>query len=100
MTNGEIVDILARERRVETMVKAIFHRDTLTDDLADLCQIVYIILLQYSPDKISDLWENGQIGFFIARLIKTQRDNPYERWHKDTHLFLDETLNIDDIKDL
>ena len=44
MTKYEIVDTLARERRVETLVQNIAH-SPLTDDLKDLAQIIYVALL-------------------------------------------------------
>lgn len=70
-TPAEIAATLARERRVETMVQNIAHARTLSADLKDLCQMVYLILLTYDPDKIVDLWENNQINFFLARVIRT-----------------------------
>lgn len=66
-----IVETLARERRVEKMVVKIAHQP-LTPDLEDLCQMVYLILLEYDKAKLQDLWENDQINFFIARVILNQ----------------------------
>jgi hypothetical protein len=67
----EMVAQLARERRVETMVENIAKR-ALDTDLKDLSQMVYLILLEYDETKLQDLWENGQINFFIARIILNQ----------------------------
>lgn len=71
MTRTEIVERLARERRVETMVENI-ARQPLDADLSDLAQMVYLILLEYDEDKLADLWEHDQIQFFIARIIINQ----------------------------
>ena len=71
MTRTEIVERLARERRVETMVENI-ARQPLDADLSDLSQMVYLILLEYDEDKLADLWEHDQIQFFIARIIINQ----------------------------
>lgn len=71
MTPTEIVAVLGREKRVEAMVQNIAHARTLTADLRDLCQMVYLLLMTYDPDKIVDLWENEQINFFLARVIRT-----------------------------
>lgn len=79
MTKYEIVEALAREGRVETMVQNIAHAP-LGDDLKDLAQMVYLALLEYGDDKIADLWDNRQIDFFIARVIINQfrtRHSPY-----------------------
>lgn len=76
MTPAEIAAALAKERRVETMVQNIAHAAALTQDLQDLCQMVYLLLLTYDPDKIVDLWENEQINFFLARIIRTNLTSP------------------------
>ncbi len=68
--NG-IVDSIARDHIVETMVCKIAHQ-AMGADLEDLCQMVYLVLLEYDEDKLLDLWENGQIRFFIARVILNQ----------------------------
>ena len=67
----EIIDQLARERRVETMLANIAKRPV-SGTLEDLCQMVYLILLEYDDAKIEDLWEHGQINFFIARILLNQ----------------------------
>lgn len=76
MTPAEIADKLAREKRVEAMVQNIAHATSLSQDLRDLCQMVYLVLLTYDPDKIVDLWESGQINFFLARVILTNLMSP------------------------
>lgn len=76
ITPAEIAATLARERRVETMVQNIAHAHSLSQDLRDLCQMVYLLLLTYDPDKIVDLWENDQINFFLARVIRTNLTSP------------------------
>lgn len=68
-TLREIVDIIGRERRVEQIVCKIAGRDALTPDLEDLCQMVYLIILEYPEDKIQDLWECEAINFLIVRLV-------------------------------
>lgn len=70
-TKEQIINALASERRVEAMVENIAHH-TLTADLKDLCQIVYLVLLEYDEEKLSDLWDNNQMNFFLARIIVNQ----------------------------
>ena len=53
------------------MVENIAHRE-LTDDLKDLCQMVYLILLEYDASKLQDLWEHDEMSFFLARVILNQ----------------------------
>lgn len=79
----DIIEALAREKRVETMVENIAHH-SLTADLKDLCQMVYLILLKYDEGKLQDLWENDQINFFLARVIINQYRSSNSPFH---HLF-------------
>ena len=76
---SEIVARIAQERRVETMVENI-AKSPLTPDLKDLAQMVYLILLEYDESKLRDLWDHGQMNFFIARIILNQyrsTNSPY-----------------------
>lgn len=81
MTSKEtIIETLAKERRVEAMVENIAHHE-LTADLKDLCQMVYMILLEYDETKLQDLWENEQINFFLARIIINQYRSSNSPFH-------------------
>ena len=62
------------------MVENIAHQ-TLTADLKDLCQMVYLILLEYDESKLQDLWENEQINFFLARIIINQYRSSNSPFH-------------------
>lgn len=81
MTSKEtIIETLAKERRVEAMVENIANHE-LTADLKDLCQMVYMILLEYDETKLQDLWENEQINFFLARIIINQYRSSNSPFH-------------------
>ena len=71
MTRQEIVERIAKERRVETMLRNI-AKTPVTGDLEDLCQMVYLTLLTFDEAKIVDLWERDEINFFIARILMNQ----------------------------
>ena len=62
------------------MVENIAHH-ALTADLKDLCQMVYLILLEYDEGKLQDLWENDQINFFLARIIINQYRSSNSPFH-------------------
>ena len=81
MTKQQIIERLAREQRVETMLANIAKRPV-SGDLADLCQMVYLILLEYDEAKIIDLWENSQINFFIARILLNQYKSTNSPFYK------------------
>ncbi len=78
-----IIEAIARRGRVEQLVKAIAHADQLGADLKDLCQEVYCIILSYRPEQIVDLWEHGDMDFFLVRIIMNQlRSNTSPFYYK------------------
>lgn len=80
MTKEKIIETLAREKRVEALVENIAHH-SLTADLKDLCQMVYLILLEYDEGKLMDLWDNNQINFFLIRIILNQYRSSNSPFH-------------------
>ena len=67
----EIIDRMARDRFVEQVVENIDRR-RITGDLADLCQMTYMFLLETDDEKIADLWTKSQMGFYVACIIRKQ----------------------------
>ena len=51
-------------------------------DLQDLAQMVYLIILEYDEEKLVDLWEHGQINFFVARIIINQYRSDNSPYYK------------------
>ena len=80
MDKAGIIEQIAKERMVELMVQNIAHQ-ALNDDLSDLCQMVYLILLEYDEDKLQDLWEHNQMRFFLARIVVNQYRSSYSSFH-------------------
>lgn len=70
MDKYEVVETLAREKRVEGLVQVICK--VTSPILSDLAQVIYLALLEYDEDKIVELYTKGQINFFLVRIIKNQ----------------------------
>lgn len=87
MTKQAIIEALAREHRIEQMCCAIAHERTLTADMKDLAQTVYLVLLEYDEEKIVDLWNSGALGFFIARIIINQYRTRHSPFHDTIRRF-------------
>ena len=81
MSVNDIVDAMARERRVETIVQNIARR-SLTPELRDLCQEIYRILLTYDAARLGDLYEHGEAGFLIARIAMNQYRSSTSPFHR------------------
>ena len=94
----EIIDQLARERRVETMLANIAKKPV-SGTLEDLCQMVYLILLEYDDAKIEDLWENGQINFFIARILLNQYRSTNSPFHKLFRKYESKATDIETLRE-
>lgn len=92
-SRSEIVEAVAKARIVETMVENIAHQ-SLSADLKDLTQMVYLILLEYDESKLQDLWENDQMGFFIARIIINQYRSSNSPFHAIYRKFRQRTEDI------
>ena len=90
-----IVETLAKDRRVEALVENIAHH-SLTADLKDLCQMVYMILLEYDEVKLQDLWENDQMNFFLARIILNQYRSSNSPFHAIFRKYQERSLSIGD----
>ena len=90
-----IIETLAKDRRVEALVENIAHH-SLTADLKDLCQMVYLILLEYDESKLKDLWENDQINFFIARIILNQYRSSNSPFHAIFRKYQERSISIGD----
>ena len=90
-----IIETQAKDRRVEALVENIAHH-SLTADLKDLCQMVYLILLEYDESKLQDLWENEQINFFIARIILNQYRSSNSPFHAIFRKYQERSLSIGD----
>ena len=94
-SKAHIIETLAQEKRVEALVENIAHH-SLTADLKDLCQMVYLILLEYDESKLQDLWENGQINFFLVRIILNQYRSSNSPFHAIFRKYQERSLSIGD----
>lgn len=80
-TPSEIVEALAREKRIEALVSNVCRRPA--DELKDLSQLVYLALLQTPASLLSDLYENGQLDFYAVRIIQNQYYSCKSRYYRE-----------------
>ena len=95
-TKTEIIEAIAKDRMVETMVTNIAHKP-MSADLQDLSQMVYLILLEYDEKKLQDLWEHNQMHFFVARIIVNQYDSvnsPFYTIFRKFRRMIDEDISV------
>lgn len=94
MERREVVELIARERRVERIVENIARRPIGEPALQDLAQMVYAIMLEYDADKVVEMYEAGQINFFIVRIVLNQYNSTNSAFYKLFRKFLAKSREI------
>lgn len=85
----KILDEIERENVVRDICMNI---NVSPNDIDDLVQEVYVILLEYKPEKIIELWQNKQLKFFIVGIIKRQyhsKTSPFYKKYKKYYTIVD-----------
>lgn len=81
MTKYDVVDIIEREHLVEKIVfKLLPSSKNPFDCPEDLIQDIYLLLLQKNDDLMVNLYNKGEIGFYILRISRNQllsKNSPY-----------------------
>lgn len=93
-TAREIVEDLAKARRVEELCRNICKRPA--EELNDLSQIVYLSLLKVRPGIVCDLYEHGQLDYYLVRMIKNQYHSKDRAYYRENVEFQDRSCPLTD----
>ena len=81
MTKYEVINIIAREHLVERIVNKLLSSSKNPFDCPeDLIQDIYLLLLQKDDDLIVNLYNKGEIGFYLLKIARNQllsANSPY-----------------------
>ena len=81
MTKYDVLDIIAREHLVDRIVtKLLSSSKNPFDCPEDLIQDVYLLLLQKDDNLIVNLYNKGEIGFYLLKIARNQllsKNSPY-----------------------
>lgn len=91
-TPSRIVEALAKEKRVEQICVNVCKRPA--SELCDLVQTIYAYLLTMPPVLLADLFENGQINFYIVRMVKNQYFGRKSRFYRENVDFAARTVAL------
>lgn len=83
MTKTEIINQIAKEHLVERVINKI--ADKQDGNLDDLCNDIYVSLLEKDDKKIVDMYNNSTLPFFTLRMVKNNllsANSPYYRTYK------------------
>lgn len=98
MTKHEIIERMARERMVEELVFKIRVEEE--QDKKDLCEDIYVNLLEKDEEKIQHLWKTKAMKYFLVRMIGNMiysKTSPYYTKYKKFRQLSEEISS--DIKD-
>ena len=81
MTKWEIVDELSRSNTVEKIIYKLLPASKNRFDCPDdLVQDIYVLLLEKDNKLIIDLYNKGELGFYLLKIARNQllsKNSPY-----------------------
>ena len=81
MTKYEVIDIIARDHLVERIVNKLLSSSKNPFDCPeDLIQDVYLLLLEKGDKLIVNLYERGELAYYLLRVVRNQllsKNSPY-----------------------
>ena len=81
MTKYEIIDELSKNATVEKIVnKLVSSSKNRFDFPDDLIQDIYVLLLETDEDLIVNLYNKGELGFYLLKVARNQllsKNSPY-----------------------
>lgn len=96
----DVIEKIANDGIVEQILNNIGVTNKYKDDLK---QEIYLILLEYNQQKLEEMYNNKQIAFFIARIVKNQYNSCtspfYKKYRKYYEIIENNTGGYSDIGD-
>lgn len=97
MTKYEVLDIIAREHLVERIVNKLLSSSKNPFDCPeDLIQDVYLLLIEKSDKLIVDLYERGELGYYILKVVRNQLLSVNSKYY---YTYIKLGANSDDISE-
>lgn len=79
MTNNQLIEQLNKDQTIETIAH---NLRVDTDYFDDLVQEIYLIVLEYNNDKLNEIYEKGQIKFWLSRVMMNTWNSRTSRFFK------------------
>lgn len=97
-TNAQIINEIANNGLVEEIIQGVsYSKFENTENLKDLTQDIYLQLLQMRTDKLNELYDKGQLRYWIARIVVNSihsKTSPYFYTYKKEQM---QSVSISDI---
>lgn len=75
-----IINKIAKDRMVETIVSNVTKNNGL-EDYKDLANDIYLELLEKDEEVIDNLYEKGNLNFYITRMVLNNVDSKTSRFY-------------------
>ena len=93
-----IINNIAKDRMVETIVANV-AKDTTDEDLTDLCQDIYLALMEKDEETIEDLYTKKQLNYYITRMVINNIDSSTSRYFYNYKKNKLKQISMDDYKE-
>lgn len=98
MTNAQIINEIANNGLVEEIIQGVsYSKFESKENIKDLTQDIYLQLLQMRTDKLNELYDKGQLRYWIARIVVNSihsKTSPYFYTYKKEQM---QSVSISDI---
>lgn len=86
-----IVEQLAKDKVVEGIAR---NLKVPPDEIDDLAQEVYLILLEYDQGKLRKIYVNNEINYFITKVLMNQYFSKTSKYHYTYRKYYEMLNNI------
>lgn len=93
-----IINKIAKDKMVETIVANV-AKDTADEDLTDLCQDIYLALMEKDEETIEDLYTKKQLNFYVTRMVINNIDSSTSRYFYNYKKNKLKQISMDDYKE-
>lgn len=93
-----IINNIAKDRMVEKIVTNV-AKDTTDEDLTDLCQDIYLALMEKDEETIEDLYTKKQLNYYITRMVINNIDSSTSRYFYNYKKNKLKQISMDDYKE-
>ena len=95
LNKNEIVSLLAKQRVIEQLVQPL----TQSPYKDDLCQDLYIDLLNKDENLITGMYYRGELLYFIRRMVSNNINSTTSPFYQKYERYRNLSTDLNDIKD-
>ena len=95
LNKNEIIALLAKQHVIEQLVQSL----TQSPYKDDLCQDLYIDLLNKADDLITGMYYRGELLYFIRRMVSNNINSTTSPFYQKYERYRNLSTDLNDIKD-